>query len=50
MTGKLVDVGVIELLAVSVSTLVPVAGFGANEAVIPLPIEVVRFTLPVNPL
>ncbi len=39
-----------ELLAVSVSVLLPVVGFGEKEAVTPLgrP-ETERFTLPVNP-
>ena len=38
-------------LAVSVSTLIPVVGFGLNEAVTPLgrPDVTARFTLPVNP-
>jgi len=39
-----------ELLAVSVSVLFPVVGFGARDAVTPLgrP-DTERFTLPVNP-
>ena len=41
---------VAEPLAVNVSTLAPVAGFGLNEAVTPLGDPVAnRFTLPVNP-
>ena len=40
----------VELLTVSVSTLLPVVGFGENDAVTPLgrP-ETERFTLPENP-
>lgn len=38
------------LLAVSVSTLVPLVGFGLNDAVTPLGREgAARFTLPVKP-
>jgi hypothetical protein len=38
------------LLAVSVRTLVPVVGFGVNDAVTPLGrLGAARFTLPVNP-
>jgi membrane-associated protease RseP (regulator of RpoE activity) len=39
------------LLAVSISTLVPVVGFGVNDAVTPLGRTDVtaRFTLPANP-
>ena len=39
------------LLAVSVSTLYPIVGFGANDAVTPLgrPDVTAKFTLPVNP-
>jgi hypothetical protein len=47
-----VDVPVVaELLAVSVSTLVPVVGFVPYDAVTPFGrVELVRVTLPVNPL
>jgi len=40
----------VELLAVNVSVLLPVAGFGEKDAVTPLgrP-ETEKFTLPVNP-
>lgn len=38
-----------ELLAVSVSTLFPVVGFGANDAVVPSGPAKFRLTLPVNP-
>lgn len=42
---------VAELLAVKVSVLVPVAGFGRNAAVTPLPWPVVvKLTLPLKPL
>jgi len=43
--------GVAALPAASVRTLVPVVGFGANDAVTPLgrP-DAARFTLPVNPV
>jgi len=49
VTGKLLKVGAV-LLAVSVSTLAPVVGFGVNEAVTPTGRgDAVRLTLPVNP-
>ena len=39
------------LLAVNVSVLVPVAGFGLNDAVTPLPSpEADKVTLPLKPL
>jgi hypothetical protein len=42
---------VAELLAVNVSVLVPVAGFGLNAAVTPVPRPLAeRVTLPVKPL
>lgn len=42
---------VAELLAVNVSMLVPVAGFGLNAAVTPLPNPLAEsVTLPANPL
>lgn len=42
---------VAELLAVSVSVLVPVAGLGLNAAVTPLPMPLAdKVTLPVKPL
>ena len=42
---------VAELLAVSVSVLVPVAGFGLNDAVTPVPRpEAAKATLPAKPL
>ena len=44
------DSSAAELLAVSVSALNPVVGFGANEAVTPLGRPLTdRLTLPVNP-
>jgi hypothetical protein len=42
---------VAELLAVNVSVLVPVAGFGLKDAVTPLPSpEADKVTLPLKPL